>query len=680
MREEPPVRPGVLLLTAWLLAGAAAGPAQDHVAVQAALERPLLAPKQAEQEMQAYCRARAPKMPPVTSAAEWEATAARLREAVLARVVYRGEAARWRDAPLRIDWQETIPGGAGYQLKKLRYEALPGLWIPAILYEPCPLPAGPVPAVLNVNGHDPKGKAAAYKQIRCINLAKRGMLALNVEWLHMGQLRVDGFMHWRMNQIDLCGTSGLAVHYLAMKRGLDVLLSLKQADPSRVAVTGLSGGGWQTITLSALDPRVKLCNPVAGYSSLVNRCLDARDLGDAEQVATDLGTVVDYTHLTAMLAPRPALLTYNAKDDCCFVAATALPPLLEAARPVYRLFGRSEALRWHVNEVPGTHNFERDNREACYRMLGDFFFPGKKDGDPREIPCDQEVKDAKELAVALPAKNEDFNSLALTLAKDLPRGAELPRDKSGAVGWQQNRRATLRALAKVKDYEAIAAPAGEAKAGQWKVAFWKLRIGGEWTVPAVELTDGRPRPTAILLADGGRRAAAAHAVRLLKAGYRVIALDPLYFGETTISHWYYQYSLLISCLGDRLLGIQAGQVAAIARWAGREPRGATVVSVGPRSSVVALVAAAVEEKNVGELELRGSLGSLKELIEQNRYVVEFPELFCFGLLEAMDVRQLAALAAPRPAVFLERSPRVSEELSGLKAWYRLWNSSHDPLP
>lgn len=226
MIDAPLIRPGSVLLIGWLLACPAPSLAQGRNLVQAALERSLLAPKQAEQEMQGYCRTRVPKIPAAKNAAEWEAKAAKLRETVLAKVFYRGEAIRWRDAPLRIDWQGTVPSGPGYQIRKLRYEALPSLWVPAILYVPSPPPPGPMPAVLNVNGHDPKGKAAAYKQIRCINQAKRGVLALNVEWLHMGQLRVDGFMHWRMNQIDLCGTSGVAVHYLAMKRGLDVLLGL----------------------------------------------------------------------------------------------------------------------------------------------------------------------------------------------------------------------------------------------------------------------------------------------------------------------------------------------------------------------------------------------------------------------------------------------------------------------
>ena len=257
-----------------------------------------------------------------------------------------------------MEWLDTIPGGDGYHIKKLRYEALPGMWIPALLYEPDKL-TGKVPVVMNVNGHDPVGKAAKYKQIRCINQAKRGMIALNVEWLGMGQLRTDGFVHERMNQIDLCGSSGLAPFYLSMKRGLDVLLAQEHADPERVAVTGLSGGGWQTIFISALDTRVTLTDPVAGYSSFNTRARHVKDLGDPEQTPTDLATLADYTHLTAMMAPRPTLLTFNAKDDCCFEAGYALPPLLHAAEPIFRLYGKETNLRYHVSHVPGTHAYDK---------------------------------------------------------------------------------------------------------------------------------------------------------------------------------------------------------------------------------------------------------------------------------------------------------------------------------
>ena len=60
------------------------------------------------------------------------------------------------------------------------------------------------------------------------------------------------------------------------EQGLDVLLAHPNADPDRVAVAGLSGGGWQTIFISSLDERVKLANPVAGYSSFKTRAGTAR--------------------------------------------------------------------------------------------------------------------------------------------------------------------------------------------------------------------------------------------------------------------------------------------------------------------------------------------------------------------------------------------------------------------
>src|SRR5262249_27080245 len=155
-----------------------------------------------------------------------------------------------------------------------------------------------------------------------------------------------------------CGTSGLAPFYLSMSRGLDLLLSLPNADPARVAVSGLSGGGWQTIVISSLDTRVTLSNPVAGYSSFRTRVRHLNDLGDSEQTPCDLATVADYTHLTAMRAPRPTLLTFNSKDNCCFESGYALPPLMDAATPVFKLFDREKALRSHVNDDPGTHNYE----------------------------------------------------------------------------------------------------------------------------------------------------------------------------------------------------------------------------------------------------------------------------------------------------------------------------------
>lgn len=614
------------------------------------LARDLIGPNLTLAEVQNYTENRVSLMPPVKSAADWEQEAARLRRETLDGVIFRGEARAWRTARTKVEWLDTIPGGTGYSIRKLRYEALPGLWIPALLYLPEKI-SGKVPVHLAVNGHDGAGKAAPYKQIRCANLAKRGVISLNLEWFGMGQLRSPGFGHYAMNQLDLCGTSGIAPFYLALSRALDILLALPEADPARVAVSGLSGGGWQTIFISSLDPRVTLANPVAGYSSFRTRARNFSDLGDSEQTPSDLATVVDYAHLTAMLAPRGALLTYNAKDQCCFATGHALQPLLDAAEPVFSLFRADAKLRWHNNHVPGTHNFERENREVFYRMLGDTFFPGDVKFDAKEIPADAEVKQAEELNVPLPRDNLDFNRIALRLAADLPRGSSaMPASPAATGRWRETQRGLLGGVVRAKHYPVAAELADTTTTNGLTVTSWRLRMADAWTLPAVEFSRGGATGTVLLTGDGGRRALAAEVEKLLAEGKRVVAVDPFYFGESRIAQKDFLFALLVAAVGDRPLGLQASQLTAAARWLSGERKlgPVKVISIGPRASVFATVAAALEEKAIGSLEVRQPLGSLRELIGQNVGVNQQPELFCFGLLEQFDVPQLRALVAPRP--------------------------------
>jgi dienelactone hydrolase len=661
-----------------LIALTAAPACGDELTVKAALARAIIGPRQSLIDLQDYLEPRVPKVPDVKAFAEWEGVATRLRQDILDKVVLSGAAKKWQAAKLGVEYLGSFPG-EGYKVRKLRYEAVPGLWIPALLYLPDKL-AGKVPVALAVNGHDGNGKAAKYKQIRCINLAKRGMIVLNVEWFGMGQLRVPGNQHGCMNQLDLCGTSGLAPFYLSMSRALDVLLAQPHADTERVAVSGLSGGGWQTIVISSLDTRVTLANPVAGYSGFRVRLRDHfKDLGDSEQTPVDLATLADYTHLTALRAPRPTLLTYNAKDDCCFEAGYALPPLLAAAGPIYRLAGKKAALRSHVNHDPGTHNYEKDNRQAFYRMIGDFFYPGDKAFDANEIPCDKEVKAPAELNVELPKDNATFNTLALALAKDLPRGGELPVEAKAARAWQAAKRRQLGEVLRVPALTVKAAETARTESKGMTATFWNLRLGEKWSVPVVELVRGKPAKTTIVLGDGGRQGCAASAERLLAAGQRVLAVDPFYFGEARLESRDWLFALLVSCVGDRPLGLQAAQLVSVARWS-RERHGAPVdvLATGPRTSLVALAAAALEEKAIAGVEVEGSRASLHEVIRENRTVDQMPEVFCFGLLEVADVKQLAALVAPRPVVLRKPVKALEQVGKDLDRWQKVLQEKETP--
>jgi dienelactone hydrolase len=620
---------------------AAAAMAQTPGGWEGVLGKRILDPKQPMVEVQIYAAGKVPVLPTFGTAQEWRTYSAELRKRILDDVVFRGEAKKWRETLLRAEWQETIRGGSDYEIRKVRIEAVPGLWIAGLLYRPLRL-AGKVPAVLNLNGHEEGGNSIPYIQERCIHLARSGVMALNLEWFGRGQMTGEGYDHYRMPQLDLTGTSGLAVHYLAMRKGLDLLESLAETDRTRMAVTGLSGGGWQTIVLSALDERVALANPVAGYASYVTRTQFEKDLGDAEQTPSDLASVADYTHLTALLSPRWARIANNAFDDCCFVADHALGPIVQAATPIYRLLDVPERFGYHVNYGKG-HNYDQENRESFYRVLRDAFFAGK-DFAVTEKPLEAPVRKAKELEVALPADNLDFHSLALRLAQGLPRTPKIPA---------ADLRKLLRSVTRAPELPVDARITATSTEGDVTVRYWKLQMGGAWTVPAVELAPANARSTAILVADEGRGRWSSQVDRLLRSGTRGVAVDPFYCGESKIASHDLLYGLLIACLGDRPLGLQAGQLMAAARWLKQEHPGEAVelAALGPRTGLAALVAGALEPQAIDRLNLERSFASLKEILQKSMTVQSAPELFCFGLLEQFDIPEIAALVSPRPVDF-----------------------------
>ena len=658
------------------------GFALDEELIEGFLKRPIIGSERTLTEVQTYTESRVLRMPNVNSADEWTKIASEIRQNVLSNVVLRGEAEQWQQSKTTARWLDEIKTDKGYTIKKLRYEAVPGLWIPALLYEPAKL-NGRVPVVMNVNGHDREGKAADYKQTRCIHLAKNGIICLNVEWLGMGQLRGPKMSHYAMNQLDLCGTSGLAPFYLSMKRGLDILLEHPYADPKRVGVAGLSGGGWQTIFISSLDTRVTLSNPVAGYSSFITRARHFKDLGDSEQTPSDLAVYADYTHLTAMLAPRAGLLTFNKTDNCCFESTYALEPLLEAARPIYRLYDRMDRIRSHVNVDPGTHNFGQDNREALYAVVRDEFHAGDAAFHTREADYKDELKTKEELNVAMPADNATFNSLAVHLAKSLPVESTLPRDRGPANQWQQD---AIRRLNEVirsdsAKYDVVATAADQFTREGVRIAFWRINVGGDWTVPATEFSPPDAVATTIVISDTGRATCASDVSRLIETKQRVLAVDPFYFGESKVSQKAHLFAFMIATVGHRPLGVQANQIAAIARWArqNREDHAVSLVARGQRTSLIGLVAAAIETRAISRVELHDSLGSFKEVIESNRLADSVPEMYCFGLLKQFDVLQLAAMIAPRPVVFHKPTDRARLELKSLARWFETMGVNHDPL-
>jgi dienelactone hydrolase len=559
----------------------------------------------------------------------------------LEEVIFHGWPEDWVNSSPVFEEVGSIPSGAGYRIQKLRYEIIPGFYSAAILYLP-EKPEGKVPAILNVNGHNQPGKALEWKQKRCINFARNGILALNLEWLYFGELRHPENSHWFGAHLDLVGANAAGLFYLAMRRGLDYLASHPLVDPERLGVTGLSGGGWQTIVLSALDERVKVAVPVAGYSSLVSRIERSSDIGDIEQNATDMLVGQDFPHLTAMRAPRPTLLIYNNDDDCCFRAPLVKPYIFEAVQPFFALMGAPEALEWHVNLDPGDHNYQLDNRIQAYRYFSRHFnLPIVEE----EISVVREIKDPEDLIVGLPKQNLTVLGVARELARNAVRDNP---DSSTSVELERRR---LRELIRLREVDLRHLWAidntkeGGIESISYRLEFTdRLSATGVW-MKATNASENAP--VTIVLNDGGKKDASEVVSKRLNRGEEVLAVDLLFRGDASSPNPA-GYTQLVATTGGRPLGIQVAHLLRLTNWVLAGSRGgqARIETRGIRSQVTGLIAAALRPDLYSQLVIEEGMGSLGYLLEAPVSYHEAPDLFCLDLFSEFDVERLVRMAEP----------------------------------
>ena len=500
--------------------------------------------------------------------------------------------------------------------------------------------------MLDVNGHESRGIACEHKQARCSNLARRGIPALSLELLGRGEM-TNLAPHNHQQLLDLLGQAGAGVFYLTMKRALDIVIDHELTDPERVAMTGLSGGGWQTIVLSALDERVAVSVPVAGHMPAADR-RDLGDVGDAEQLPADLCTIGDYDVLSALVAPRPILFIFNRYDECCFQPHKAASGTYEAARGVYELLGVADRCALHVGTDPG-HNYDEGNRLQFYAWLNRHFGLDTPDG---ELPYRDELYHERDLWVGLPAQRATFATLATDRLQELRR-REQDRPRRPA-------RADLDRLIRYRDSSVTAATTQ----ASWvwvrddlgvRVEEITLQVDGYWPLTGhLAVPDGAAGSTVSIGAPLSGTAGDPESCSR-DTGRAFLHVDLIGAGLLTASH---PYALLLRAIGRPVLGLQVAQLAAAAAWAGECFGGPVHVEASGRvASMVALLAAARDPGAFADVNTDGLPYSLDDLVESHA-APEGPDypLFCFGMRELLDVPDLIELAGALPITDRRHGP------------------------
>jgi hypothetical protein len=402
----------------------------------------------------------------------------------------------------------------GFKVQNIALETLPGFYVAGNLY--IPDGEGPFPAVLHPHGHWSTGRfvddSVASVPGRCINLALRGYVSLSYDMVGYGDTKQLGH---RFATDDVEASAwGISLFGVQIQNGLaclDHLVAQPFVDETRIAVTGASGGGSQTIVLAAIDERIAVAIPVNMVSvTCQGWCLCENPPG--------LRVETNNMEIAALIAPRPMLLVSSSGDWTSRTPEVEYPQL----RRVYELYGVPERIANAHIDAP--HNYNMESRQATYRWVDRWFRVVAHEERYLEIPFPTPHRSSLEVDTRrLNLKRDGSLRESLLRAAALEAGdvATLP---DGEL------RARLARLFGAGDGEPTYALLDEAVAGEWPDARCMVlrRPGGELIACWGPADDGQGGLAVVLLGPSSREAFRAHRrdlQRLVKAGMSTYVVE-----------------------------------------------------------------------------------------------------------------------------------------------------------
>lgn len=287
-----------------------------------------------------------------------------------------------------------------YTIEKVYFESVPGFFVTGNLYRPKNV-RGKAPGVMFAHGHrqDARLHLASESTVRkeIADGAERFERGARSTYQGMSrQLALMGCVVWQWDMLgdsDSIQLSRQLVHGFAKQRpemntttnwglyspqaeahcqnvmglqtlnairGLDFLLSLPEVDPERIAATGASGGGTQTMILAALDDRIKLSFPVVMVSTAMQGGCTCEN---ASLLRVNTGNVES----AALFAPNPQGM--NTANDWTKEMATKGFPELQSLYAAYSR--KNDVFLKRGEHFP--HNYNAVTRSAFYTFLNQHF-------------------------------------------------------------------------------------------------------------------------------------------------------------------------------------------------------------------------------------------------------------------------------------------------------------------
>ena len=274
--------------------------------------------------------------------------------------------------PLNVQCMGSLDRGA-FTIEKLIYESLPDFYVTAVLYLPKGI-GSPQPAVVFVHGHSDLGKSYPVYQAVCVDLAANGFVVLAVDPPGQGERfqyfdpekgeRIIGGCTTEHTyaglQFTLSGAS-IGRHFIwDVMRGVDYLETRPEVDPTRIGLTGNSGGGTQSCLLMISEPRFAASVPCTFVMTLESY-MKTGQAQDSEQIVP--GCFVngpDHDDYITAMVPKPVLVGAAAYD---YFPIEGAIEAVERAKRIYALYDAEDEVDIAIG--PTRHEYSPPLREAC---------------------------------------------------------------------------------------------------------------------------------------------------------------------------------------------------------------------------------------------------------------------------------------------------------------------------
>jgi len=150
------------------------------------------------------------------------------------------------------------------------------------------------------------------------------------------------------------GTSLLAMEFTKTERSIDYLLTRPEFDPERLAMVGISYGGFNTLYSTALDPRIRVAVVAAYFNDRAAVLDDAEPSGFMDWRFSQSTDLLRDPQIAALVCPRPLQIQAGTQDQL-FPIAGARRASAEAGE-YYRKLGSGSVFQYH--EFVGRHDFD----------------------------------------------------------------------------------------------------------------------------------------------------------------------------------------------------------------------------------------------------------------------------------------------------------------------------------